>query len=205
MLGSITPLGERGRGRRWGVTVSAYALASAGGGAIAGAAAGAVGAALSAVAPPGGPSVLWVAAATVLAGAAVDGALAAHLVPSSVLLGPRRQVNEDWLGRYRGWVTGVGFGFQLGLGVATIVTTAAVYSLLVVAVLSGSPVTGAVIGATFGLARAVPVLAVGRVRSPDAVLLVDARLRRWEPASARLAAIAQVAAAALLISAAAAR
>jgi sulfite exporter TauE/SafE len=204
MLGSITPLGERGRGRRWGVTVSAYALGSAGGGAIAGGAAGAVGAALSAVAPAG-PSVLWVAAAAVLAGAAVDGALAAHLAPSSVLPGPRRQVNEDWLGRYRGWVTGVGFGFQLGLGVATIVTTAAVYSLLLVAVLSGSPLTGAVIGATFGLARAVPVLAVGRVRSPDAVLLVDARLRRWQPASARLAAIAQVAAAALLISAAAAR
>jgi sulfite exporter TauE/SafE len=99
----------------------------------------------------------------------------------------------------------VGFGFQLGLGVATIVTTAAVYSLLVVAALTGSPAIGAVIGATFGVARAVPVLAVGRVRSPDALLRVDARLRRWQPSSARLAPVAQIATAALLLSAAVAR
>ena len=29
MLGSITPLGERSRGRRWGITVTAFALADA--------------------------------------------------------------------------------------------------------------------------------------------------------------------------------
>ena len=203
MLGSITPLGERGRGRRWGGTVAAYALGSVSGGATAGAAAGAVGAALGAVVALG-PSLPWIAGAAVLAGAAIDAAAAA-LEPSGRLPGPGRQVNEEWLGRYRGWVTGVGFGFQLGLGVATIVTTAAVYSLLVVAAMSGSPVIGAVIGATFGLARALPILAVGRVRSPDGVLLVDARLRRWQPASARLAPVAQVAAAAVLISAAVGR
>jgi sulfite exporter TauE/SafE len=202
MLGSITPLGERGRGRRWGATVAAYALGSVAGGAVAGAAAGAVGAALRQVAPPP-PALLWIAAAAVLAGAAVDGGVAARLVPSSALPGPRRQVNEEWLGRYRGWVIGVGFGFQLGLGVATIVTTAAVYSVLVIAALSGSAETGAFIGATFGMARAVPFLAVRGVHSPEAVLVVDARLRRWQPSSARLAAVAQVGAAALLFSAAA--
>jgi hypothetical protein len=108
-------------------------------------------------------------------------------------------VNEEWLGRYRGWVYGAGFGFQLGLGVATIVATAAVYSLLVVAALTGSPAAGAILGATFGLLRAVPVAAAGRVRSPDTVLRVDAGLRRWQPSAARLATLAQVAAAALLI------
>ena len=40
----------------------------------------------------------------------------------------RRQVNEDWMGRYRGWVYGGAFGAQLGSGVATIVTSAAVYA-----------------------------------------------------------------------------
>jgi sulfite exporter TauE/SafE len=204
MLGSITPLGERGRGRSWGITVTAYVAGSVAGGAIAGAAAGALGAVLTTFAPPG-TAVLWIAGAAVLAGAAVDTAVATRLVPSSALPGPRRQVNEDWLGRYRGWVTGVGFGFQLGLGVVTIVTTAAVYSLLVVAALSGSPATGTVIGAAFGLARALPLLAVGRVRSSDSVLRVDARLRRWQPSSARLAPLAQGAAGALLLAAAVAR
>jgi MFS family permease len=203
MMGSITPLGERGRGRRWGVTAGAYVTGSATGGALVGSAAGAIGAALSAA--PAGPGVLWIAAAAVLAGAAADGALALRLVPSSVLPGPRRQVNEEWLGRYRGWVVGVGFGFQLGLGVVTIVTTAAVYALVVVAALSGSPAIGAVMGATFGVARAVPVLASGRVRSPEAVLRVDERLRRWQPVSAHLATLAQAGTAALLISAAVAR
>jgi len=92
MLGSITPLGERGRGRRWGGTVSAYTAGSVAGGAIAGAAAGAVGAVLTSVAPLGA-AVPWIAGAAVMAGAAVDGALATRLVPAGALPGPRRQVN----------------------------------------------------------------------------------------------------------------
>ena len=38
----------------------------------------------------------------------------------------RRQVNEEWLNRYRGWVYGLGFGAQVGTGVLTIVTISAV-------------------------------------------------------------------------------
>ena len=53
MMGSITPLGERGRGRRWGPTVGAYLVGSALGGAAAGAAAGFVGGLLQAAAPAG--------------------------------------------------------------------------------------------------------------------------------------------------------
>ena len=33
--------------------------------------------------------------------------------------GPNRQVNERWLDEYRGWVYGLGFGAQLGLGITT--------------------------------------------------------------------------------------
>ena len=58
------------------------------------------------------------------------------------LPGPRRQVDERWLHRYRGWVYGAGFGVQLGLGVATVVTTSAVYVMLAAAVLTGTAAGG---------------------------------------------------------------
>jgi hypothetical protein len=79
--------------------------------------------------------------------------------------GPHRQVNEDWLHRYRGWVIGLGFGVQLGLSVTTIVTTAAVYSALAVAALV-SPGVALLAGASFGFGRAVPLLAVRRAVDP---------------------------------------
>src|SRR4249919_1505358 len=87
-----------------------------------------------------------------VAGAAALGALlerSGRAIPSW-----HRQVNEDWLTQYRGWVYGLGFGVQLGLGVVTIVTTAAVYLTWVAAFVSGSAAIGAAVGAAFGLARA---------------------------------------------------
>ncbi len=85
----------------------------------------------------------------------------------------RRQVNEDWLPRYRSWVYGLGFGFQLGLGVVTIVTTAAIYLAVVLAAAgaaaSGTVATGIAVGATFGLVRALPILRVARVRDPGSL------------------------------------
>ncbi len=86
----------------------------------------------------------------------------------------RRQVSEDWLGRYRGWVYGGGFGVQLGVGVATTVTTAALYAgvaLLVMLGATGDLATAQAAGAAFGVARALPVLAGARVHDPE-------RLRR---------------------------
>ena len=74
----------------------------------------------------------------------------------------RRQVDEAWLARYRGWVYGAGFGLQLGLGVVTIVTSATVYATVLLCALSGSPPVGLALGALFGLARALPVLGAGR-------------------------------------------
>jgi hypothetical protein len=73
-----------------------------------------------------------------------------------------RQVNEDWLTQYRGWVYGAGYGFQLGVGIVTIVTTAAVYLTLAGELLVGSVAGGALIGLTFGAMRAAPLLALGR-------------------------------------------
>src|SRR5688572_4309873 len=109
MLSSIHPLGERSRHNRWGLTVAAHLLGSWAGGVVAFTAAAAVGLLLP-------TTVTVLAAAAAVAAAALE---VAGRVP-----GPRRQVNEDWLQRYRGWVYGFGFGFQLGTGLMTTVTTA---------------------------------------------------------------------------------
>jgi hypothetical protein len=162
MLASITPLGERGRNNRWATTVSAYVSGSLFGAAALGAVLGWAGAGLRAAVHPGPGVIGGVAVAACVAAAAFDAHAFGLRLPSW-----RRQVNEDWLGRYRGWVYGVGFGAQLGVGIVTIVTTAAVYATWVLAVLSGSVVGGVLIGAVFGAVRALPVVALGRVGAPE--------------------------------------
>src|SRR5436305_6522043 len=109
MLASITPLGGRGRQARWGVTVTAFLSGAAGAGAGAGALLGALGSLL--LGSGVGAHARLVALAV---GAMIALALDAGPLP---LPGPRRQVNERWRDRYRGWVYGVGYGTQLGLGV----------------------------------------------------------------------------------------
>jgi hypothetical protein len=179
MLGSITPLGERSRGRRWGITVTAFAVGAVGAGAALGAAMGAAGA--RAAIPP---AVAAGALAAVIAAAAAVDALPGVRVP-----GPHRQVDERWLHRYRGWVYGLGFGVQLGLGVTTIVSTAAVYATGAAALLAGSAPAGALVGAAFGAARAATLLASRGVRSPRGLAALDRRLDAGER-PARVAAIA---------------
>jgi hypothetical protein len=73
-------------------------------------------------------------------------------------------------------VYGTGFGFQLGTGVVTTVTTAAVYVLLVLAVLSGSMGSALLIGAVFGIVRALPLLAVGGAHDPERLRAVLGRM-----------------------------
>jgi hypothetical protein len=170
MLGSITPLGERSRGRRWGVTVTAFGLAAV-------AAGGAAGALLG---EAGGRAGLAAGTRTGLLAVAVAAAIAVDAVPNLHPPGPRRQVNEEWLQRYRGWVYGAGFGAQLGLGVATIVTTAAVYATIAAAVLAGTAAGGAAVGAVFGAARAATLLPTAGVREPHALATLDRRVRSWE-------------------------
>jgi hypothetical protein len=90
----------------------------------------------------------------------------------------RRQVDEAWLARYRGWVYGLGFGVQLGLGVVTIVTSSTVYATVVLAALTGSVPGGALLGLVFGGVRALPVLALRRVQDRTELHRVFARLER---------------------------
>ena len=110
MLSSITPLGERGRHNRFAVTATAFVVGAMAGGAALGTLAGFAGSLLPA--RPAAVDALLVALLA-LAGAWFD----TRHVPSI-----KRQVNEDWLGRYRGWVYGFGFGAQLGFGLVTVVT-----------------------------------------------------------------------------------
>jgi hypothetical protein len=185
MLASITPLGERGRRSHWTVTVTAFALGATAAGVVAGALLGAVGSLLPG-SPDGHPRTAVIALA-LLAAVALD--LRATAVP-----GPRRQVDERWLDRYRGWVYGLGFGSQLGLGIVTVVTSAATYVVLLCSLASGDPVTGAAIMGLYGALRGLtPLLAAG-VRTPQHLMALHARLRSADAATARAGAAVLVAA-----------
>jgi hypothetical protein len=171
MLGSITPLGERSRGFSWRLTASAFAVGAVVVGAVAGALAGAAGS----LAPDG----TWrsIAALAVLVTAVGFDAtpLRSHL-PTT-----RRQVNEDWMARYRGWVYGVAFGAQLGVGLATLVTSAALYAAALGALLCGTVWSGAAVGAAFGITRALTLLPARGARDPASLARLHRRLARLEP------------------------
>ena len=181
MLASITPLGERSRRQRWWVTVVALITGGAAAGAAFGAALAAAGRALPLDTAVRLDLLLGIAAVA----ATVDllGRLPSH----------RRQVDELWLHRYRGWVYGLGFGAQLGVGVSTIVTTAAVYVTLAAAALAPSMTAGAAIGGVFGLLRGATVLFAVRVDTPDRLTAFHGRLHRLEPKARTFALVAQAA------------
>src|SRR5215211_6146056 len=138
MLTSITPLGERGRGFRWGVTISFLLLGAALGGGAVGALLGLLGDAT--IGSATGASAEW---RLYSLGALLGAAFVIELGVGGIGIPTiRRQVDERWLNAYRGWVYGFGFGLQLGVGVATIVTASTTYVALVAAFLSGSPAAG---------------------------------------------------------------
>lgn len=171
MLASITPLGERSRGFSWRLTATAFAIGAIGAGAAAGAAVAAIGSLL----PPGSG---WRATALLVALAvavAFDATALRERLPTT-----RRQVNEDWMTLYRGWVYGVEFGAQLGVGVVTIVTSAAIYATCVVVFLSGDPASGAIIGAVFGAVRAMSLLPARRARDSESLLALHRELGRFD-------------------------
>jgi hypothetical protein len=189
MLASITPLGERARGQSWSRAAAAYVVASTAGGAAVGGALGAAGALVL-----GGVGVGWRA---LLAGV---GAVFAVLADRGGRLPSiRRQVDERWLMTYRDWVYGAGFGVQLGIGALTIVTSASIYLTWAIELASASTAAGAIVGATFGVTRALPLLTLARVADPGAL---RAAHRRWQaalPAVARLTLTVQAASAVALL------
>jgi hypothetical protein len=165
MLSTITPMAERTRNRRWGLTVVWFVLGATLGGATTG---------LLSVAGAAGLQALGLGT-----GAALGVAAAAAVVTASMDLGigtrmphHRRQVNEAWLDQYRSWVYGAGFGWQIGTGLATYIMTAAVYLTFLMAALSTSPATAMGIAVLFGLTRGLAILLGARLTEPE-------RLRRF--------------------------
>jgi hypothetical protein len=170
MLASITPLGERARRSNWATTTAFYLAGSIATGALLGLLMGLLG------------SLVLGGVAVGVRLAVVAGALAAGLAWElwrAAVPGPRRQVNEQWLERYRGWVYGLGFGVQLGAGVTTIVVSSAVYAVWLTALVSGRASTGLLIGACAGFLRGATVLAGARAATPQGLVALHQGLARW--------------------------
>ena len=176
MLSSITPFGERGRGHRFSTTCSWFVLGAVAGGLVRGGVAAVLAAAVYASGATAVAIGVVALAATLVVGVSDSGLVAAR-IPVHF-----RQVNERWLDAYRPWVYGAGFGFQIGCGLATYITTAAVYLTVVLAALAGSPALAVVVGATFGLVRGLAVTLTRKVQTPTGLLAFHQRfaaLRPW--------------------------
>ncbi len=160
MLSTITPLSERGKGHSYRSTAGWFILGGTAGGAtlgvaMAGLAAGVRSLQLS-------PTVIgWCALGAAVTVAASDTGIAGVRLPVH-----HRQVNERWLDQYRPWVYGAGFGWQIGAGLVTYITTAAVYLMIVLGALTALPMTALLIGTGFGLLRGLCVLLTRHLGSP---------------------------------------
>ena len=135
MLSTITPFGERSRGHRYAVTASWFVAGSVLGGLTLGGLAAGLAAAVAATGVSADSA--WLAGAVALAAGvttAIDADVFGEVIPIW-----RRQVNDQWLARYRSWVYGVGFGWQIGVGVATYIMTAAVFLVVLLAAVSARP------------------------------------------------------------------
>jgi Na+/citrate or Na+/malate symporter len=176
MLASIHPLGERARGSRFAVTAAAHVAGSSAAGLALGALLGFVGRGLTDAF--GRPTVAALLAVAAVVAVAVDRQRVGAALP-----GPRRQVDEDWLRRYRGWVYGAGYGAQLGLGTVTIVTTAFVYLPWLFALMAGSAPAGAIVGVAFGCARALVVFTMADVDDADRLRAAHRRFQQVAPAA----------------------
>jgi hypothetical protein len=181
MLSSIHPLGERARHNRWGVTVSAFVV----GAVLTRTAGGALLGWFGSLLPDG--DWRWPTALVVVVAAGVADLV--RITPP----GPHRQVNENWIGTYRGWVYGAGFGAQLGSGFSTYVVTWGVWATALLAVLTATPTGGAVVGAAFGLGRSVFPLAAGWIDRPSRLTEFSRRMAALAAPVARGTAVALIA------------
>jgi hypothetical protein len=180
MLSSIHPLGERARNNKWWLTVGSFTVAAIVVGSVFGAALGAVGG-LAFDDVSTSVILLVVAAAAVTAGV-LD---LMRVAPP----GPTRQVNEHWIGRFRGWVYGAAFGAELGVGTVTYVVTWGIYALYVTEIATRSPMWGALIGGLFGLGRSLALLLAGVVDRPSRLTEFHRRMSDLGPTFHRGAAV----------------
>ncbi len=192
MLSTITPLGERGRGHSYRSTATWFVVGATGGGATLGLLMSGLALAVSALHPSGTVTgTLALIAALVAAGS--DSGIAGVRLPFH-----GRQVNERWLDRYRPWVYGAGFGWQIGCGLATYITSAAVYLMIVLGALSGQPLTALTMGVGFGVLRGMAVLLTRRLTDPSALLAFHRRFSELGPLAGRIVVTVELGSAAVI-------
>ncbi len=175
MLATITPLAEQGRGHRYRTTAAWFVVGSVIGGATLGLVTALF--AVGVAAAHASTSVLAaVAAVASVAALAADARIGGFRLPVH-----HRQVNERWLDQFRSWVYGAGFGWQIGAGVATYIKTCAVYLMVVLAALTGSPTTAVVVGVVFGLVRGLAVFLGRQITSTATLAAFHRRFMAADP------------------------
>jgi hypothetical protein len=128
---------------------------------------------------PGGAAGRWELVLRRTSANSIPGELALIVLVGALALSPvastcsasalrvRRQVNERWIGNLRGTVYGFGFGAQLGSGISHVHRHLGRVGGTRAELLSGSAVTGAMVGAVFGWVRAIAPLAAGWIDRPS--------------------------------------
>jgi hypothetical protein len=180
MLSTITPLSEGAKGHSYRTTAGWFIIGAVAGGATLGGAMAllAMGMRVLALTPA---ALGLLALGGALVAAASDAGIGGWHLPIH-----RRQVNERWLDRYRAWVYGAGFGWQIGAGLATYITTAAVYLMVVLCALTARPLVALSVGCAFGLLRGCAVLLTRGLRSGDQLLGFHRRFTAAGPAVGRV-------------------
>lgn len=197
MLSSITVFSERARGHRYWPTALWFVVGAIAGGACLGALAAGVAGLVRLAAVGSHPAVVAGLGALVAAvGAGVDAGVFGAVLPLI-----RRQVDDSWLAKYRPWLYGAGFGWQLGVGVATYLMTAGVVVAVGLAALTGSAMDAVLVGTGFGLARGLTVLLPAGCATPAELRVLHRRLvaataaLRWAAVGAQVLAAGAVLAA----------
>jgi hypothetical protein len=191
MVETITPAVHGGRRMPYSITVALHTTAAT-------LAAGLLGALLGGLGALAGAPFGAAGMAVRVAVAALYAAREALRVPLP-LLQARRQVPDWWRTFYSPPVAATLYGAVLGTAFATYLSFGTLMAVAAAAVLSGSPVVGAVVVAPFGAARGLSVLlsARGKKDGSDTVLrLEEAAATPW-PRAVNALALAAVTAAAL--------
>jgi hypothetical protein len=175
MLASITPLSEVGRGHRYRTTAWWFVVGSTVGGATLGVIIALLTVAADALSLMPRELILVALGASALA-IASDTNLGGLQLPVH-----HRQVNERWLDRFRPWVYGAGFGWQIGTGLATYIMTAGLYLMIVLVALAGKPWLGIALGVLFGLVRGLSVFLGRHITSTDTLRTFHVRFFRFGP------------------------
>ena len=193
MLSTITPFSERAKGHSYRATAGWFVAGATLGGATLGTVMALMALAVEAVhATTATIGLVALAAALIAAGS--DSGIAGVRLPVH-----RRQVNERWLDRYRPWVYGAGFGWQIGTGLSTYITTAAVYLTVVFGALTGRPALALSVGTAFGFLRGTAVLLTRDLADPSELRAFHRRFLQVGPVAGRLVIAVELASAAAMV------